>query len=149
MRRYLVDTNVLLRHVEPKHSMHAEAVNAISALLNTGEPVYTLPQNISEFWNVCTRPLDKNGLGLSPAQADAEVKRIESLLMVALDNASIYPEWRKLVVQHAVSGVQVHDARIVAAMKTHGLTHLVTFNNRDFIRYAGITVLTPQEVVSS
>jgi hypothetical protein len=40
----------------------------------------------------CTRPLNKNGLGFTPAQADTEVKRIESLLTVQLDNAAIYPE---------------------------------------------------------
>jgi predicted nucleic acid-binding protein len=35
-----------------------------------------------------------------------------------------------------VSGVQVHDARLVAAMKTHGVTHILTFNVVDFQRYA-------------
>lgn len=146
---FLVDSNILLRHVEPKHPMHLEAVNAVAALLNEGESVYVLPQNISEFWNVCTRPLNKNGLGFSPAQTDTEVKRIESLLTVLLDNAAIYPEWRQLVVKHAVSGVQVHDARIVAAMKAHNIPHLVTFNYADFKRYTGITVMAPQDVLSA
>lgn len=146
---FLVDSNILLRHVEPKHPMHPEAVNAVAALLNAGESVHVLPQNISEFWNVCTRPLNKNGLGFTPAQTDTEVKRIESLLTVLLDNAAIYPEWRQLVVKHAVSGVQVHDARIVAAMKAHSITHLLTFNHADFKRYPGITVMTPQDVINA
>jgi predicted nucleic acid-binding protein len=129
--------------------MHTEAVDAVAALLNAGESVYILPQNISEFWNVCTRPLNKNGLGFTPAQADIELNRIESLLTVLLDNALIYLEWRQIVVKHAVSGVQVHDARIVAAMKAHRITHLVTFNHADFKRYQGINVMTPQDVLSA
>jgi predicted nucleic acid-binding protein len=146
---FLVDSNILLRHVEPKHPMHIEAVNAVATLLNAGESVFVIPQNISEFWNVCTRPLNKNGLGFTPAQTDTELNRIEFLLTVLFDNALIYPQWRQLVVKHAVSGVQVHDARIVAAMKAHGITHLVTFNHADFKRYTGITVMTPQEVISA
>jgi predicted nucleic acid-binding protein len=63
---YLVDSNILLRHIEPRHPMHREAVNAVAALPNAGESVYVIPQNISEFWNVCTRPLNKNGLGFTP-----------------------------------------------------------------------------------
>jgi predicted nucleic acid-binding protein len=146
---FLVDSNILLRHVEPKHPMHPEAVNAVAALLNAGESVYVLPQNISEFLNFCTRHLNKNGLSFTPAHTDTEVKRIESLLTMQLDNAAIYSEWRQLVVNHAVSAVQVHDARIVAAMKAHGITHLVTFNHVDFNRYTGITVMSPQDVISA
>jgi predicted nucleic acid-binding protein len=31
-------------------------------------------------------------------------------------------------------GVQVHDARIVAVMNVHGVTHLLTLNGGDFSR---------------
>ena len=146
---YLIDTNVLLRHIEPKHPMYPAAVNAITSLLASGERLCVVPQNIAEFWNVCTRPLDQNGLGLTPKQADSEVTRIEVLLTVLPDIPSIYPEWRRIVRAHAVSGSPVHDARIVAAMLAHGIAHLVTFNRRDFVRYSGITVLTPAEVIQA
>jgi predicted nucleic acid-binding protein len=98
---------------------------------------------------VCTRPLDKNGLGLTPVQTDAEVARLEILFPVLLDNTSIYTEWRQLVVKHAVSGVQVHDARIAAAMMTHGVTQLMTFNDQDFKRYQNIKAMTPAEVIKA
>ncbi len=146
---WLVDTNVLLRHVEPKHPMHAEAVNAGAALFAAGEPVCTLPQNVAEFWNVCTRPRGQNGLGFTPARTDEEVTRFESLLTVIPDNAGIYSRWRWLVVKHAVSGVRVHDARIVAAMEAHGISHLMTFNDQDFRRYRSITVMLPAEVITA
>jgi hypothetical protein len=48
------------------------------------------------------------------------------------------------VLAHAVSGAQVHDARLVAAMHVHGLTHLLTLNVPDFTRYPGITIVHPQ-----
>jgi hypothetical protein len=45
------------------------------------------------------------------------------------------------------SGVQVHDARLVAAMLVHEVTYLLTLNKRDFMRYPGITVEHARDVV--
>lgn len=144
---YLADTNILLRLVEPAHPMHPDAFGAVEALLSRGETVYALPQNIAEFWNVCTRPADKNGLGFAPAKTNVELKKLEAIITVVPDIPAIYPFWRSLVVLHAVSGVQVHDARIVAALIAHGIRHLLTFNSTDFKRYPGIIVLAPKNVI--
>jgi predicted nucleic acid-binding protein len=54
------------------------------------------------------------------------------------DIPAIHEEWRKLLVMHNVSGVQVHDARLVAAMRVYGVKRILTFNHRDFARYADI-----------
>ena len=54
-----------------------------------------------------------------------------------------YPEWRRLVVRHAVRGKQVHDARLVALMTAHGITHVLTLNAGDFGRFPGITEVAP------
>ena len=49
---------------------------------------------------------------------------------------------------YGVSGVQVHDARLVATMIVHGVTHILTFNTSDFVRYApqGIVAVDPATV---
>jgi hypothetical protein len=54
------------------------------------------------------------------------------------------------VLMFRVSGVQVHDARLVAAMKIHRVSHILTFNTDDFVRYApeGITAVDPATVRS-
>ena len=67
--KYLLDTNILLRLVELTHAQHKEAREALKTLRRQNCVFYILLQNVSEFWNVCTRPKDKNGLGLSIAQA--------------------------------------------------------------------------------
>lgn len=143
---YLADTNVLLRSAEPAHPMHPDAVRAVKTLLGRGETVCVFPQNIIEFWNVATRDANKNGLGFTTSQTEAEVSRIEGLLMVVPDIPAIYPEWRRLVVAHSVLGKQVHDARIAAAMIAHKITHLLTFNTNDFKRFSGITAVDPTGV---
>jgi predicted nucleic acid-binding protein len=143
---YVADTNVLLRSTHQTHPMHATALNALTTLLRSGDRVCVTPQNIIEFWNVCTRPADRNGLGLTPGETDREASRLEGLLTLLPDVPAIYPEWRRLVVAHSVSGVQVHDARIVAAMNVYGIRNLLTFNDADFTRYHGIHVVHPNDI---
>lgn len=52
----LVDTNILLRWMQPAHPSHVVAVEGVARLLGVGEPVYFTFQNISELWNVARDP---------------------------------------------------------------------------------------------
>jgi hypothetical protein len=49
----------------------------------------------------------------------------------------------EFVVQHGVLGVQVHDARLAAAMYVHRVNHILTLNASDFSRYTGLSALHP------
>jgi predicted nucleic acid-binding protein len=104
------------------------------------------PQNGVEFWGVATRPVPDNGLGMGPSRADQALQKFENLFDFAQDSPGVYQEWRRLVVNHNVRGRQVHDARLVAVMLAHGVTHLLTFHTGDFQRYPGITVVHPRDV---
>ena len=107
----LADTNVLLRRTQPGHEHHVQAVESVARLLASGETVCYTPQNIAGFWNVATRPADKNGIGLSAETARGEVQKIERLLTLLPDSPLAFEEWKWLVGRHRVMGVQVHDAR--------------------------------------
>jgi predicted nucleic acid-binding protein len=50
------------------------------------------------------------------------------------------------VLERRVSGIQVHDARIVAAMTVHQVNSILSFDLDDFKRYPGINVVHPTEV---
>jgi hypothetical protein len=43
---------------------------------------------------------------------------------------------------------RTHDIRIVAAMLANEITHLLTFNPKDFSGIASITVIQPQDLIS-
>lgn len=131
----LVDTNILLRRIQPDHVHQALAIDSVARLLATGEQVYFTLQNISEFWNVITRPIAANGLGFSPTFALSEVGKIETVLTLLPDSPAVYEEWKRLVATHAVSGAKVHDARLVAVMNVHGVRRILTFNTGDFTRF--------------
>jgi predicted nucleic acid-binding protein len=145
---YLNDTNILLRWPRPSDPFHALTVAAVEALLDQGEQLYITAQNLVEFWSVATRPAKVNGLGMTPAEADAEVARIEQFFLFAPDLPAVYNKWRRLVTAVGVSGAQVHDARLVAVMRVHSLTHILTLNPTDFTRFPGITVVHPRDIAS-
>lgn len=145
---YLADTNVLLRFADRTHPVHATVRAAVRKLRTIGHSVRATPQNFVEFWNVATRPIEKNGFGLMPANTDRLLDLVERLFPLLPDSPAVYTEWRRLVVSFGVSGVQVHDARIVATMIVHGVTHVLTFNKADFVRYetSGIVAVDPTTV---
>lgn len=143
---YLVDSNVLLRWVKPNHRDYPLIVSAIDAILQHDGVLCYTSQNLGEFWNACTRPLDRNGYGLSPLETDRLAKTFEENLHLLPDSLAVHEEWRRLLVVHSVSGVQVHDARLVAAMGVHGVKRILTFNDKDFARYAGIEAIHPHAV---
>jgi predicted nucleic acid-binding protein len=138
----LVDTNILLRRLQPDHVHHAVAMDSVARLLASGEPVHFTWQNIAEFWNVMTRPIAVNGLGLSPEFTLDEVAKIERVLTMLPDVPAAYEEWKRLVAAYAVSGAKVHDARLVALMNVHGVRRILTFNTGDFARF-GVEAIIP------
>jgi predicted nucleic acid-binding protein len=125
------------------------AIAALHRLLTNREPIYFSPQVVAEFWNVATRPMAANGLGLDWIRAKTEVARMETVLTLLLDSPVIYDEWKRLVTDYRISGVKVHDARLVATMMVHGVRQLVTFNGADFVRFAEIRVIHPREIVAA
>lgn len=144
---HLPDTNIFLRLAKRDDPQHALVTTAIDRLIEQGTEICYTPQNVVEFWNVFTRPRERNGFGLSTAEANAQAALLESRFTLLPDNERIHPAWRELVVSHSVSGVQVHDARLVAAMRVHGISHLLTLNRADFLRYRDITVVDPVQWV--
>jgi predicted nucleic acid-binding protein len=142
----LLDTNILLRLLQP-HSVHAPiAAQALDALRIRNEVLQITSQNLVEFWAVATRPAMENGLGLTVEEAMGQVLALKRLFTL-LPEAPLQSEWERLIATYRVSGKNSHDARLVAAMTIHGTKSILTFNVQDFTRYAGITVLDPRLVV--
>lgn len=143
----LIDANVMLRMVETKSPRRAEAIQATQKL-SQQETVVSVPQVAYEFWAVATRTIEANGLGMTVAEADESLRDMTELFPLLQDERGILRRWWELVRQHEVKGVKSFDTRLVAAMKRHNISHLLTFNDGDFKRYDGITVLTPELVLA-
>jgi predicted nucleic acid-binding protein len=91
----------------------------------------------AEFWNVSTRPATaRGGFGLTVAEAGRRLALIEKMVEFVTESPASYTEWRRPVVSHGMSGVQVHDARLVAVMRVERIDTLLTLNARDVARYS-------------
>jgi predicted nucleic acid-binding protein len=143
--RVLLDTNVLLRLAEGETGDSAVRAAVVRLKARDEQLCFTM-QNIIELWNVCTRPTSSNGLGVSMSDVEVRARILDAQLTRLPEDDRIYAVWRRLVREQSVSGAQVHDARLAAAMLVHEIPSILTLNGRDFARYPGITVLTPQDV---
>lgn len=151
MTRCLLDTSVLVRLANAADAAHLTAKLAVAALSGRGDEGVICPQCVIEFRSVATRPAGSaNGLGLSAAAADLLITAFEQDHPLVPDTAAIYPAWRTLVAALGVEGKTVHDARLVAVCRAHGIDHILTFYARHFTRLAafppGLTVLHPAQV---
>jgi len=145
----LLDANILLRLADPTSATHAIAATAVVALRAQGDALHIVPQSVYEFWTVATRPIANNGLGLSSTECLTEMANLKAAFPLLNDHPTLFTEWEAIVAVVACHGKIAHDARYVAAMRTHGLTHLLTFNVSDFTRFSGITLLDPNVVAAA
>ncbi len=88
----LIDTNILLRITRRSDPQHKMVDTALARLAEEGSLLHYTQQNIAELWNAMTRPVARNGLGLSIAETEYEVKAIESGMSLLPDNEAVYRE---------------------------------------------------------
>lgn len=143
-----MDTNILVRLAASTDPLNPVAQEAVENLTAAGAFLHTVPQNLFEFWAVATRPAVNGGLGFDTATAKAAVDFFALEFVPFPDDPAILTVWRYLVAFYGVSGKPTHDARIVAAMQSLGIGHILTFNDGDFKRFAGegIVVVHPASV---
>jgi predicted nucleic acid-binding protein len=98
---------------------------------------------LHEFFSVATHPR----LYDPPSTTDQAITQIEAWLgspaVVTLAEAEGYwPALRSQLQEGKVSGPMVHDAKIAALCRNHGVRELWTMD-RDFSRFPGLTTRNP------
>jgi predicted nucleic acid-binding protein len=146
MTKYLLDTNVVLRFCNPCNRQHSLATDSISYLLTQGDECFLTAQVLVELWVVATRPVEVNGLGWAVEQARSIIDQLLNRFPLLEESPQIFPNWLELVTVNGVMGKRTHDARIVATMLAHEITHLLTFNPSDFAVTSSITIVRPQDL---
>jgi predicted nucleic acid-binding protein len=146
----LLDTNVLGRMTDSTDPQCAASRRAVNALLGQRERLIIVPQNLYEFWAVATRksgphPSGQNGLGMTCEQASQWLHFFQRRFSLFPDLPQLLDCWHVLVKTLGIKGFRSHDARLVAAMQTYGITRLLTFNAGDF-KVFSIIVIDPAAV---
>ncbi len=143
MADYLIDSNILLRWIQPGSPQRPAVRRALRTLIGRSDRLFITAQNQIEFWSVATRSAARGGLALSTAEADRKLRRMERLFHLLPDSPAILPVWRNLVVSVGVTDTRVHDARLAATMQVYGVTQILTFNTADFRHFPGIIPVDP------
>jgi predicted nucleic acid-binding protein len=146
----LLDTNLLARITNSKHPQCAASRRSVRVLMAQGEELVIVPQNLYEFWAVATRklgapPAGQNGLGMTTNQASLWLRYFQRRFKLLPDRTDLVDHWHVLVKTLGIKGLRSHDARLVAAMQTHGIARILTFNGNDFKNFS-ITIIDPGTV---
>ena len=130
-----MDANALLRFFQRSDSSHFAVREAVRRMRASGDDICILPQNVTEYWNVATRPASAHGgFGLTLQEADRQVQIMERIFHLLPDTFAIYTEWRRLVIQ------------IAACLRVHGVARLLMLNTKDFARYPGFTAVDQAQI---
>jgi len=137
-----LDTNVLVAASVAEHPSHA-AVTALLAKLTAERTPFCISHQVCrEFLVVLTRkPVSGREFAVDEALQALDAWR--SACVVLDESTATIVELLALVRDHQVKGKQVHDANIVATMRTKNVGRLATLNTGDFERYEDdITLVT-------
>lgn len=138
-----VDTNILVHAHREDSPFHQPAVACVTELAE-GAAAWAIPWPcLHEFVAIVTHPriyAPPTPLERAIAQIDAW---IESPALLLLSEAADYwPSLRALLGAGQVVGAKVHDARIFALCRQHGVRDLWSAD-RDFSRFGGLRVVNP------
>lgn len=138
-----VDTNVLLYAHRPDSPFHEAAMRCLAALAE-GRPAWAIPWPcLHEFVAIATHPRvfdPPTSLGAALDQVDAWLESPSVVLLAERDG--YWAVLRDLLDAGRVTGPQVHDARVAALCRLHGVRELWTAD-RDFQRFPGLVVRNP------
>lgn len=138
-----VDTNLLV-YAHREDSTWHDAACARIAELAEGRAPWAIPWPcVHEFLAIVTHPRIYAPPTPAAAATDQVDAWLESPSLALLAEADGYwPELKVLIQDGRIAGPQVHDARVAALCRLHGVTELWTAD-RDFGRFRGLACRNP------
>ena len=149
MTKYLLDTNILLRASDRNSPRYNLAVNSVASLIARGDECVITLQVLIEFWVVATRPIDVNGLGWNVEQTNFKINRLINQFALVEETEAIFSQWLDLVTRYQIKGKRTHDARLMAVAIASSITHILTFNPKDFTKVTELTIVHPGHIESA
>jgi toxin-antitoxin system PIN domain toxin len=138
-----IDTNILVYAHRAETPFHSAAKRCVTEQLE-GRAAWAIPWPcVHEFLAIVTKPRVFN----PPTPLERALEQVEAWLaspslLLLTEGSGYWPELRALLGAGHVVGAQIHDARIAALCRLHGVRELWTAD-RDFTRFAGVVVRNP------
>ena len=138
-----VDTNILIYAHRQDAPFHQPAARRVTELAE-GRATWAIPWPcLHEFLAVVTR----QGIYSPPTPLPVALDHVDALLesptlVLLAESEQHWPDLRALLTTSRVTGARVHDARIAALCRQHGVRELWSAD-RDFGRFPGLDVVNP------
>jgi uncharacterized protein len=138
-----IDTNILVYAHRGDSPFHDAAVRRVTELAE-GIANWAIPWPcLHEFLAIVTHPR----IYAPPTPLTQAVDQVEAWfespsVVVLAESTTYWPILRELLLGGRISGPLVHDARVAALCRQHGVRELWTAD-RDFGRFAGINAVNP------
>lgn len=141
--KIFIDTNILIYSTfddfEPEK--HLQCVDTLNKLLRTRTTLFVSSQILREYFAISTsRRIFKKPLTYK--QATAKMKEFLASFTLIHEKESTIHVLIALISKYAVSQQKIHDMNIVATMIDNNITHLLTYNAKDFKKIREIELLT-------
>ncbi|MBI5781169.1 MAG: PIN domain-containing protein [Rhodocyclales bacterium] len=138
-----VDTSILVHAHRSDSSLNEVAFRAVNALASGRETWAIAWPCIHEFLAVVTNPRTfRPPTTLGAALEQVEVWLASPSLVLLEETDEHWPVLADILRDARVTGGLVHDARIVALCRQHGVRELWT-TDRDFTRFPGLATFNP------
>lgn len=138
-----VDTNILVYAHREDSPFHETALQRVAELAE-GVAAWAIPWPcLHEFLAIVTHPriyAPATPLAQALDQVDAWLE--SPTLVLLTESVTHWSVLRTLLTDGRVAGAQIHDARVAALCRQHGVRELWSAD-RDFSRFAGLAVVNP------
>jgi toxin-antitoxin system PIN domain toxin len=138
-----LDTNILVYAHRKDSEFHEAASSVVRALAESAQP-WSIPwPSVHEFFSIVTHPR----IFRPPTPTEHALEQIDawlespSLVLLA-ETSKHWPSLRAMIADAKIAGPKVHDARIAALCRQHGVRELLSAD-RDFSRFPQITARNP------
>jgi toxin-antitoxin system PIN domain toxin len=138
-----VDTNILVYAHREDSPFHSAAFHCVAELAS-GPAIWAIPWPcLHEFLAIVTHTrIYTPPTPLARALDQVDAWHEAPTLTLLAESTMYWPALRALLTAGRVAGPRVHDARIAALCREHGVRELWSAD-RDFSRFAGLAVVNP------
>jgi uncharacterized protein len=138
----IVDTNVLIYALDTAAPQYTAALTLLNAARADAATLFVTPQILCEFYSVVTNPR-RVARPRDATEAMTVLSEMLAFLHVLPIPASTIDRLLDLLRRRPVTGSDVFDLHIVAAMQANGIGRIYTFNTADFAAFPELSIVTP------
>jgi predicted nucleic acid-binding protein len=137
--KIFLDTNILVYLTSQESPFHLRVLEKVKELIDKYE-IWISRQVLREYAVVMTNSslLQKP---LSSVEVEKDMEKWANIFRVADEIEETTINLRELIVLYDIKGKNIHDANIIATMKTYNIESLFTLDSKDFKRFREIKLI--------